>query len=221
MIKNQWVHSNYYWVIVVSGWKMEKEEGWLFDIHALKGRGSFHCALRVSLFHIMGSSWILQIHAECTTVLLWHLRVMAMLVTSPMLIISVTLVSHLLHLKEQQWWLQLVNERIIFYMYRERWAVILVMVAMDTYTRWWDFQTEAANGAIISGTGLRVIVKYCSFLSIMHDVKIAVIGGSGLYHLDNLEIVEEVHPETVNVNGGGLQRGKGSTHTRLIALGFP
>ncbi|CDH52795.1 methylthioadenosine phosphorylase [Lichtheimia corymbifera JMRC:FSU:9682] len=30
----------------------------------------------------------------------------------------------------------------------------------------------------------------------MHDVKIAVIGGSGLYHLDNLEIVEEVHPET-------------------------
>lgn len=31
-----------------------------------------------------------------------------------------------------------------------------------------------------------------------HDVKIAVIGGSGLYHLDNLEFVEEVHPETVS-----------------------
>ncbi|KAI9320870.1 nucleoside phosphorylase domain-containing protein [Dichotomocladium elegans] len=30
----------------------------------------------------------------------------------------------------------------------------------------------------------------------MHDVKIAVIGGSGLYHLDNLEVVEEVNPET-------------------------
>lgn len=50
-------------------------------------------------------------------------------------------------------------------------------------------------------------IKYCSFFLIMHDVKIAVIGGSGLYHLDNLEIVEEVHPETVNVNGErkGLQ----------------
>ena len=34
-------------------------------------------------------------------------------------------------------------------------------------------------------------------MSNTHDVKIAVIGGSGLYHLDNLEIVEEVNPETV------------------------
>ncbi|KAG2224217.1 hypothetical protein INT45_001335 [Circinella minor] len=33
-------------------------------------------------------------------------------------------------------------------------------------------------------------------MSNTHDVKIAVIGGSGLYHLDNLEIVEEVNPET-------------------------
>jgi purine nucleoside phosphorylase len=29
------------------------------------------------------------------------------------------------------------------------------------------------------------------------DVPIAVIGGSGLYHLDNLEVIEEVNPETV------------------------
>ncbi|ORZ24482.1 nucleoside phosphorylase domain-containing protein [Absidia repens] len=29
-----------------------------------------------------------------------------------------------------------------------------------------------------------------------HDVKIAVIGGSGLYNLENLEVVEEVNPET-------------------------
>lgn len=28
-------------------------------------------------------------------------------------------------------------------------------------------------------------------------VKIGVIGGSGLYHLDHLEFVEEVYPETV------------------------
>ncbi|KAI9286233.1 nucleoside phosphorylase domain-containing protein [Umbelopsis sp. AD052] len=28
------------------------------------------------------------------------------------------------------------------------------------------------------------------------DVPIAVIGGSGLYHLDNLEVIEEVNPET-------------------------
>lgn len=34
-----------------------------------------------------------------------------------------------------------------------------------------------------------------------HDVKIAVIGGSGLYHLDNLEVVEEVYPETVSESG--------------------
>ncbi|KAI9496488.1 nucleoside phosphorylase domain-containing protein [Zychaea mexicana] len=33
-------------------------------------------------------------------------------------------------------------------------------------------------------------------MSTTHDVKIAVIGGSGLYNLDNLEIVEEVNPET-------------------------
>ncbi|KAI8143959.1 nucleoside phosphorylase domain-containing protein [Fennellomyces sp. T-0311] len=33
-------------------------------------------------------------------------------------------------------------------------------------------------------------------MSSEHDVKIAVIGGSGLYHLDNLEVVEEVYPET-------------------------
>lgn len=30
-----------------------------------------------------------------------------------------------------------------------------------------------------------------------HDVKIAVIGGSGLYNLDNFEVIEEVNPETV------------------------
>ncbi|ORY91988.1 nucleoside phosphorylase domain-containing protein [Syncephalastrum racemosum] len=29
-----------------------------------------------------------------------------------------------------------------------------------------------------------------------HDVKIAVIGGSGLYNLDNFEVIEEVNPET-------------------------
>jgi purine nucleoside phosphorylase len=29
------------------------------------------------------------------------------------------------------------------------------------------------------------------------DVKIAVIGGSGLYHLEGLEVIEEVYPETV------------------------
>jgi len=29
-----------------------------------------------------------------------------------------------------------------------------------------------------------------------NDVKIAIIGGSGLYNLDNLEVVEEVYPET-------------------------
>ncbi|KAI9278989.1 nucleoside phosphorylase domain-containing protein [Phascolomyces articulosus] len=33
-------------------------------------------------------------------------------------------------------------------------------------------------------------------MSNTHDVKIAVIGGSGLYHLDNLEVIEEVNPET-------------------------
>jgi 5'-methylthioadenosine phosphorylase len=31
------------------------------------------------------------------------------------------------------------------------------------------------------------------------DVPIAVIGGSGLYHLDNLEVIEEVNPETVSI----------------------
>jgi 5'-methylthioadenosine phosphorylase len=30
-----------------------------------------------------------------------------------------------------------------------------------------------------------------------YDVKIAVIGGSGLYHLEGLEYIEEVNPETV------------------------
>lgn len=30
------------------------------------------------------------------------------------------------------------------------------------------------------------------------DVPIAVIGGSGLYHLDNLEVIEEVNPKTVS-----------------------
>ncbi|KAL7314397.1 S-methyl-5-thioadenosine phosphorylase [Mucor circinelloides] len=30
----------------------------------------------------------------------------------------------------------------------------------------------------------------------IHDVKIAVIGGSGLYHLEGLEVIEEVNPET-------------------------
>ncbi|ORX60690.1 Methylthioadenosine phosphorylase [Hesseltinella vesiculosa] len=29
-----------------------------------------------------------------------------------------------------------------------------------------------------------------------HDVKVAVIGGSGLYHLEHLEVIEEVNPET-------------------------
>lgn len=56
----------------------------------------------------------------------------------------------------------------------------------------------------------------------MHDVKIAVIGGSGLYHLDNLEIVEEVNPETVNVNGAEKRFTKG-TKVNLsccIALGL-
>ncbi|SAL96656.1 hypothetical protein [Absidia glauca] len=33
-------------------------------------------------------------------------------------------------------------------------------------------------------------------MTVKHDVKIAVIGGSGLYHLENLEVVEEVNPET-------------------------
>jgi purine nucleoside phosphorylase len=35
-------------------------------------------------------------------------------------------------------------------------------------------------------------------MTVKHDVKIAVIGGSGLYHLENLEVVEEVNPETVS-----------------------
>jgi hypothetical protein len=30
------------------------------------------------------------------------------------------------------------------------------------------------------------------------DVKIAVIGGSGLYNLEGLEVIEEVNPETVS-----------------------
>lgn len=32
----------------------------------------------------------------------------------------------------------------------------------------------------------------------IHDVKIAVIGGSGLYNLEGLEVIEEVNPETVS-----------------------
>lgn len=32
-----------------------------------------------------------------------------------------------------------------------------------------------------------------------NDVKIAVIGGSGLYNLEGLEVIEEVNPETVSV----------------------
>lgn len=32
----------------------------------------------------------------------------------------------------------------------------------------------------------------------LKDVKIAVIGGSGLYHLEGLEVIEEVYPETVS-----------------------
>jgi 5'-methylthioadenosine phosphorylase len=32
----------------------------------------------------------------------------------------------------------------------------------------------------------------------LKDVKIAVIGGSGLYNLEGLEVIEEVNPETVN-----------------------
>jgi len=30
------------------------------------------------------------------------------------------------------------------------------------------------------------------------DVKVAFIGGSGLYSLDNLETVDRIEPETVN-----------------------
>lgn len=30
------------------------------------------------------------------------------------------------------------------------------------------------------------------------DIKIAVIGGSGLYNLEGLEVIEEINPETVN-----------------------
>jgi 5'-methylthioadenosine phosphorylase len=30
-----------------------------------------------------------------------------------------------------------------------------------------------------------------------NDVKIAIIGGSGLYNLEGLEVIEEVNPETV------------------------
>lgn len=36
-------------------------------------------------------------------------------------------------------------------------------------------------------------------MTVDHDVKIAVIGGSGLYNLENLEVVEEVNPETVSL----------------------
>lgn len=35
-----------------------------------------------------------------------------------------------------------------------------------------------------------------------HEVPIAVIGGSGLYNLDNLEVIEEVNPETVSYQSG-------------------
>jgi 5'-methylthioadenosine phosphorylase len=31
----------------------------------------------------------------------------------------------------------------------------------------------------------------------LKDVKIAVIGGSGLYKLEGLEVIEEINPETV------------------------
>lgn len=31
-----------------------------------------------------------------------------------------------------------------------------------------------------------------------NEVKIAVIGGSGLYNLEGLEVIEEVNPETVS-----------------------
>lgn len=77
-----------------------------------------------------------------------------------------------------------------------------------------DFPTEAANGAIHFRHLLRESKILLFLPSIMHDVKIAVIGGSGLYHLDNLEIVEEVNPETVNVNGQrrGLQKEQRSTY---------
>lgn len=33
----------------------------------------------------------------------------------------------------------------------------------------------------------------------LKDVKIAVIGGSGLYNLEGLEVIEEVNPETVSI----------------------
>lgn len=37
-----------------------------------------------------------------------------------------------------------------------------------------------------------------AMVNTVHDVKIAVIGGSGLYNLEGLEVIEEVNPETVS-----------------------
>jgi hypothetical protein len=54
------------------------------------------------------------------------------------------------------------------------------------------------------------------------DVKIAVIGGSGLYNLEGLEVIEEVNPETVSYITIILFFFFClSTHFLLIALGFP
>lgn len=38
-----------------------------------------------------------------------------------------------------------------------------------------------------------------TMVNTVHDVKIAVIGGSGLYNLEGLEVIEEVNPETVSI----------------------
>ena len=36
-------------------------------------------------------------------------------------------------------------------------------------------------------------------MTVPHDVKIGVIGGTGLYKLDHLEIVDEIYPDTVSL----------------------
>lgn len=58
----------------------------------------------------------------------------------------------------------------------------------------------------------------------LKDVKIAVIGGSGLYHLEGLEVVEEIYPKTVSgyCQKEGIKKLTDSPFFFfLIALGLP
>lgn len=52
-----------------------------------------------------------------------------------------------------------------------------------------------------------------------NDVKIAVIGGSGLYNLEGLEVIEEVNPETVSIYQREKQ-GNRDLKKKKIALGI-